>query len=184
MKILRPAALFVAIFGFYFLLSLKTELLFVGTGLAVSAILTLFAMRLLDTIRDENPNPRNIKKFAYLRYLGWLLLQIPPAAIAIAKTVITGRAPMPAVIIFDTGLRSPAARTLLANSITVVPGTMTLDVDGPTFVVHAFDPQHATDLITGSLQRRIGRLFSYELDSAPHVEWMPLNETRPAKDPA
>lgn len=184
MNILRPAVLFTALFGFWFVLSQKTELLFVSVGLLSSAALTLFAVRLLDTVRDHNPNPRDIRMFAYIRYIGWVLLQIPPAAIAIAKTVVTGRTPMPAVITFDTTLRSPTARTLLANSITVVPGTMTLDVDGQRFVVHAFDPEHAGDLITGALQRRIAHLFSYEPEPAPDVTWMPLNETQPAKDSA
>jgi len=184
MNLLRPAVLFTALFGFWFLLSQKTEALFVITGVTSAALLTWLAIRLLNSVRDVNADPRNINFGALVTYVVWLFLQIPPAAVAIARTVLTpGREPQAGVITFNTGLYSPTARTILANSITLVPGTMTLDVSGPTFVVHAFDPEHAGDLIDGSLQRRIARIFSYEPDDAPQVTWMALNETPATKDP-
>lgn len=184
MNVVRPAVLFVALFGFWFLLSQKTEPLFLLIGAVSAALLTGFAIQLLNTVRDVHADVRAINVGAAITYAVWLFFQIPPAAIAIARTVITpGRSPQPAVITFDTGLRSPTARTILANSITLVPGTMTLDVFGPTFVVHAFDPEHAGDLIDGSLQRRIARIFNYEPDDAPAVTWMALNELPPTKDP-
>lgn len=184
MKLLRPAILFTALFGFWFALSQKTDPLFLILGVVSALPLTWLALRLLDTVRDYNPNPRDINLLVLVGYVTWLFLQIPPAAVAIARTVLTtSRNPKPGVITFKTGLRSPTARTILANSITLVPGTMTLDVDGSTFVVHAFDPEHAADLIDGSLQRRIGRIFSYEPDDAPAVAWMPLNDIA-AKDPS
>jgi len=184
MKLVRPSLLFVTLFGFWFMLSQKTEPLFLIIGVVSAALLTGFAIRLLNTVRDVHADPREINISALVKYVVWLFLQIPPAAIAIARTVVTpGREPQPGVITFDTGLRSPTARTILANSITLVPGTMTLDVSGPTFVVHAFDPEHAGDLIDGSLQRRIARIFNYEPDAAPVVTWMPLNGLPPTKDP-
>jgi len=180
MKLLRPLILFTALFGFWFALSLKTEPLFLLFGAASALPLTWLAIRLLDTVRDQKADARNLNLVALVVYVGWLFLQIPPAAVAIARTVITpGRTPKPAVITFNTGLRSATARTVLANSITLVPGTMTPDVEGPTFVVHAFDPEHAADLIDGSLQRRIARIYGYEPDAPPAVTWMPLNDTLP-----
>lgn len=184
MNLLRPVILFIALFGFWFALSRKTEPLFLILGVVSALPLTWLALRLLDTVRDFNPRPGDINLLALIRYVIWLFVQIPPAAVAIARTVLTpGRNPKPGVITFTTGLKSPTARTILANSITLVPGTMTLDVDGPTFVVHAFDPEHAADLIDGSLQRRIARIFSYAPDDAPTVTWMPLNDIA-AKDPS
>jgi multicomponent Na+:H+ antiporter subunit E len=184
MKLLRPAILFIALFGFWFLLSQKTQWLFLIIGVATALPLTWLAIRLLDTVRDPKADPKALNLPALVVYVAWLFLQIPPAAVAIARTVLTpGRNPKPAVITFNTGLRSATARTILANSITLVPGTMTLDVDGPTFVVHAFDPEHAADLIDGSLQGRIARIFGYEPDEPPGVTWMPLNDIA-AKDPS
>lgn len=185
MKLLRPLILFTALFGFWFLLSQKTEPLFLILGFISAVPLTWFTLRLLDTVRDVDADPRNINIAALLWYTAWLLLQIPPAAVAISRTVLAPtRMPKPAVITFNTGLRSPTARTVLANSITLVPGTMTLDVDGATFVVHAFDPEHAADLIDGSLQNRIAKVFGYEPDDPPAVTWMPLNDTAAIKDPS
>jgi multicomponent Na+:H+ antiporter subunit E len=46
-----------------------------------------------------------------------------------------------------------------ANAMTVTPGTLTLDVDGDTFVVHCLDVGLARDVIDGRLARDVARLF-------------------------
>jgi multicomponent Na+:H+ antiporter subunit E len=80
---------------------------------------------------------------------------------------------------FTTGLHSPAARTLLANSITLVPGTMTLSVDGGSFVVHALTPRATAALASGEVQRRIARIFGAEPDAPPTMQWDPLRPELP-----
>ena len=59
---------------------------------------------------------------------------------------------------FNTTLSGDLARTTFANSITLTPGTVTLDVEGPEFVVHAVTRAMA-DLAGGQMERRIAAVF-------------------------
>jgi multicomponent Na+:H+ antiporter subunit E len=72
-------------------------------------------------------------------YGGWLLREVVIANWNVLKTVLDPRLPIdPAMIRFRSHLTSGLGRTILANSITLTPGTITVDVrpDGE-FVVHA-----------------------------------------------
>jgi multicomponent Na+:H+ antiporter subunit E len=51
------------------------------------------------------------------------------------------------------------SRVAFANSITLTPGTLTLDVDEGTFTVHCLSPGFATGIENGDMERRIRRVF-------------------------
>jgi multicomponent Na+:H+ antiporter subunit E len=93
------------------------------------------------------------------------------------------RPPRPGVVHFRTGLRSPAARTLLATSITLVPGTITLNVDGDEFIVHAFTPANMSDLASADAQARIARIFGVPADEPPVLRWEPVHDALPEDPP-
>jgi len=72
----------------------------------------------------------------------------------------------PGIVRIKTGLRSDLALTFLANSITLKPGTMTVDIDkekGILYVhwadVKSQDIEQATELIAGKLERVLKRIF-------------------------
>lgn len=160
---LRFAAQTLILLGFWLLISGQYNALFVAMGLASAALVTwatgdLVAASLGPPGRGVADLPRRAARSAW--YLLWLLGQIPPAGLQIAYYILHPRMPIePGVLRFRTDLRSQVARTLLANSITLVPGTLTLDVRGDELVVHAFVPGSAQDLIEGRMQRRIARVF-------------------------
>lgn len=70
-------------------------------------------------------------------FLGPFFYSMARANIDVAYRVITGRI-KPGIVRFQPHLRTDFARTLLANSITLTPGTLTVDVDDETgeFYVH------------------------------------------------
>lgn len=180
MRILRPAVLTSLLLGFWFALSGKTEPLFLGMGLVAALIVTRFAAPLLAEVLGDPKDTPKVDALRLLSYVAWLVLRIPPAAIDVARGIVfPSRRPRPGVVRFTTGLESPAARTLLANSITLVPGTMTLSVDGGEFVVHALTPRAAQDLASGVLQGRIARVFRLEPDTPPVMRWDPIREQLP-----
>lgn len=174
MSRLRPLGLFVALGTFWFLLSGRTDPLYLAMGAASALLVTVLAVPLLtEVIGDRETTPR-VDVIRLVAYVAWLLTRIPPAAIDVALSILLpSRAPAPGVVRFTTGLHSPAARTLLANSITLVPGTMTLSVDGGEFVVHALNRRAAADLATAEVQRRIARIFRVEPDAPPAMRWDP-----------
>ena len=51
------------------------------------------------------------------------------------------------------------SRVAFANSITLTPGTLTVDVEENTFVIHCIAEGFADDITNGDLERRITRVF-------------------------
>jgi len=176
----RPLLLFVALLAFWVLLSWRFDPLFLSMGVASALIVTRFGVPLLSDVLGAPGETSKVDLLRLLAYIGWLLTRIPPAAFDVALSILMpSRSPQPGVVRFTTGLHSPAARTLLANSITLVPGTMILSVDGGDFVVHALSAGAADDLASGEVQRRIARIFRLEPDAAPVMRWDPLRPELP-----
>jgi len=77
-------------------------------------------------------------------YLGILLWEILKANFATARMIFTSKYERePILITFHTKLKSPWAKVLLANSITLTPGTITVSVEDDKFTVHALDKDFA-----------------------------------------
>lgn len=108
-------------------------------GLAVSAALYWFICKFMDF------SPRReleyLKKSGYLlQYLYHLVREIILANFATMRLICSaGRVVEPAVIEFETHLKNDTSRFLLANSITLTPGTITVAVEGNRFIVHCLD---------------------------------------------
>lgn len=180
MNRLRPFLLLLALLAFWALLSYRLDPLFIALGVASALLVTRFGIPILSEVLGEPGATPKVDLLRLLAYLAWLLTRIPPAAVDVALSIlIPARAPRPGVVRFSTGLYSPAARTLLANSITLVPGTLTLSVDGGEFVVHALDARATRDLASGEVQRRIARIFNIEPDAPPVMRWDPLRTDLP-----
>jgi multicomponent Na+:H+ antiporter subunit E len=95
-----------------------------------------------------------------LAYAPWLLREIWIANVQVVRLVLDPRLPIdPVVVRVAMRYSSDLARTTLANSITLTPGTITLDVDGEALVVHAITRAGAEDLLSGGMARRVGRVF-------------------------
>lgn len=168
---------FVLLLGFWFLLSGRFSWLFVTFGLASAAAMTLVTHRTLGDALGPHvgglaATPRRAWRWA--SYIAWLLTRIPPAALDVARHTLRPTPTCdPHVLELTTHLASPVARALLANSISVVPGTITLDVDGQRFTVHAFTPGAADALVSAEVQNRIAHVFGQEPEPAPEVRWDP-----------
>ncbi len=172
MRQVRQLLLFVLLLAFWLLLSGQYNALFIGMGIGSAALATWFGGKLFDSaIGPASAHPR-VSAVQTLLYVVWLFGRIVPSAIQVAWVIINPRRdPRPGMVRFRTELASPAARTTLANSITLVPGTMTVDVDGDEFTVHAFFPDAADDLATATMQNRIARVFRDDEQAAPEMIW-------------
>ena len=183
MRLSRTVLLFLALLLFWQALSARLDPLFLTLGVLSAALTTAFSLRLLEHVLGSAEHTPRIHVGHLLSFLAWLLLQIPPAGFQVAAVVLDPRRPpRPGVVRFRTTLRSPAARTLLANAITLVPGTMTLSVDGNEFTVHAFTPDTTADLANGKMQSRIARAFRQEPEPPPQMHWEPVHDELP-EDP-
>jgi multicomponent Na+:H+ antiporter subunit E len=176
----RPVLLFLALFAFWILLSGRLDPLFLGMGIIAALIVTRAGIPLLAEVLGSPEKTPAIDLLRLVAYIAWLLTRIPSAAVDVALSILLpSRSPRPGVVRFTTGLHSPAARTLLANSITLVPGTMTLSVEGGEFIIHALSPRATEALASAEVQRRIARIFRVEADTPPVMRWDPLRPELP-----
>jgi multicomponent Na+:H+ antiporter subunit E len=102
-----------------------------------------------------------VKLFARrVLYVPYLLWEIAKANLAIAYVVLHPSLPIdPEMVEFDAAVWSALAVTTLANSITLTPGTLTVDVTQRHFTVHTLTPSSREDLFAGSLERAVRLVF-------------------------
>ena len=173
---------FVLLLAFWLAISGQYSPLFVGMGVASALLVTaashsFVAASLGPAVHGPSSWARRLGHLVV--YLVWLVSRIPPAGFQVAFFVLHPRMPVrPATIRFRTALESPVARTMLANSITLVPGTLTLaaEEDG-SFVVHALVPGSTDDLVSAEMQNRIAKVFLADPEPAPEVVWEPDRDT-------
>jgi multicomponent Na+:H+ antiporter subunit E len=95
-------------------------------------------------------------------YLVWLLWQIVLSNIHLMKLSLGDMKEVsPRIIKFHTGLKTDFSKFLLANSITITPGTITVKILDDVFYVHAISKAAATCL-DGNMERRIAAIFEPE----------------------
>jgi len=129
-------------------------------GIAAAALTAWLSgphLRLLDGLRLRPALPWHL-----LRFLGTFLLALIKANFDMARRVLSPRLPIrPALVEVKTELRSPLGRLLLANSITLTPGTLSVDLLDDRIVVHWIDVtpggdlEHATREIAEQFELRL-----------------------------
>jgi len=91
---------------------------------------------------------------AYMVVLVWEIIK---ANLALVK-VIYRKNPRPVVCTIHTKLKSRMARMLLANSITLTPGTITLTLKGDELTIHCLTPEMAEGLDQTVFEKRLVRI--------------------------
>jgi multicomponent Na+:H+ antiporter subunit E len=96
----------------------------------------------------------------FIAYIPWLLYQIVSSNIHVALVALSKKKPIdPRIIRFKTKLESDISWVTLANSITLTPGTITMDIKDGEFFVHALDKKVADDLHAGEMEDRVAHVF-------------------------
>ena len=158
MKFERFLALFILLFSFWLLLSTFLDWFHLFFGLLSTALVTLFTYDMVFVNEDRGNNIKKLFRFAF--YLPWILYQIILANVDVAKRVLDPKLPIdPGMITFESFLKTDLSRTTLANSITLTPGTVTIDIDDDTFLIHAIAKEPADDLLEGTMERKVAHVF-------------------------
>jgi multicomponent Na+:H+ antiporter subunit E len=107
-----------------------------------------------------------------VRYVVWLVWNVLKANIEVAKIILSPRLPInPRLVEFRTTLETELARVVVANSITLTPGTVTIDLLGERYLVHALHPNSVSAVESGELQNVVGAIFGEEPDPPPELHW-------------
>ena len=143
----------------WLLLSGHYTLLLIFFGLLSVALVVLLALR-MDVV-DREGHPLHLNSKALVVYWCWLLKEIFVSNIYVCRLILNPAMPIsPTVIALRSSQSSDLARVIFANSITLTPGTVTIDVDGDITEVHAITEEAAKSLLQGSMDSKVTALES------------------------
>ena len=146
-----------ALFALWMLLEGRWTVEIVLTGIVLSTLIYLFCWKFLDySPRREWAVIRRIPRA--VGYLFWLIGQIFVSGFMTISRIWSGREVRPHLVSFRTALRSDAAKVLLSQSITLTPGTLTVDQRDGRFLVHALDDAFTEGLRDSEMEKRIAKL--------------------------
>jgi len=135
--------LFIFLMAIWIILTNTTETTEVLTGFLISLTLALILSKNYQTLGLP---PISIKRIAYLiMFILVLLKEIVKANFDVAYRVLHPKMPIkPGIVIIKTELKPDIAKVLLANSITLTPGTFTLDIKGDELLIHWINVKSVT----------------------------------------
>lgn len=109
-----------------------------GFGVA-SVLLVVYVVRRMDDV-DGDRFQIHLKPFALASYLVWLMVEIAKANWAVTKIVLSPKMPMRQHL-FDVpySQKTDLGQVIYANSITLTPGTISVETEDGHFLVHALD---------------------------------------------
>ncbi|MCA9576072.1 MAG: Na+/H+ antiporter subunit E [Polyangiales bacterium] len=150
---LRTVVVVVAFSVLWVLLSWHFEPLIVLCG-AVSVAATVAIMRRLD-LMDREGAPFELT-LRVLVFIPWLVREIVMANLQMARVVLSPRLRIqPHLIRVPASQRTPVGLAIHANTITITPGTISLDVRDGTILVHALTEAAASEDGSGDIDRKI-----------------------------
>ena len=140
-------------FGLWLLLSGHYTPLLLIFGLASSAAVVAVALR-MDLV-DHEGHPIHLTRRAFV-YWPWLAWEVVKANVDVARRVLAPSLPIsPTLVRLRASQRSELALVVYANSITLTPGTISVDVEPGEILVHALTRDGARALQSGEMDRRV-----------------------------
>jgi multicomponent Na+:H+ antiporter subunit E len=141
------------LFVVWLLLSGHYEPLVISFGVVSCALVVVISTRM--DVADREGQPIHLTWNA-LVYWPWLMWQIVLANIDVARRVLSPALPVsPTLIRVKVSQKSDLGKVIYANSITLTPGTISMDVTGDEILVHALTREAAQSLEEGEMDRRV-----------------------------
>lgn len=151
-----PFILFICLFGFWIVVSETLDIQHVIVGAIVAYLVELFNRDFLKDFHFYGKEKFIKKTLIFTSVLLILIKDMIIANIQVAMIVLSPKMPIsPGIVTFKTDLKSPLAKTILANAITLTPGTLTIDVAEDIFVVHYLTKANAEDVRNWNVKQKI-----------------------------
>lgn len=152
---MRALSLVVILFAFWLLLS-GYFVPFLLTMGAVSAIAVAMLGRRMGLVDDEGHPIRLGWRLIF--YWPWLFKEIAKSAWDVSRIILSPRLPVsPTLVRAKTSQKTTVGVVTYANSITLTPGTISVDVKQGEILVHALTREAAAGLLEGEMDRRVTR---------------------------
>lgn len=151
---LRIASLLVALYVFWILMSGMFEPFELGLG-AMSVIAVTWLARHME-VADREGHPAHLRLVAVLSYWIWLFKEIWISGLQVAWIILHPRLPIsPTLVRFRPSQETAVGLATHANSITLTPGTITVQANHQEFLVHALTREGAAGVVESEMNRRV-----------------------------
>ena len=152
----QTISLFITLAAFWLINSGHYTLLILSLGL-ISIFLVLFIARRMDVVDHESGLlPRTLKMPVYSL---WLIKEVILSNISVVKHIWLGNETIsPVLTTIKSSQKTDMGKFIYANSITLTPGTVAVDLVGDQITVHALLRENIEALQAGEMDRRISRL--------------------------
>ncbi|MAG29364.1 MAG: hypothetical protein CL908_00535 [Deltaproteobacteria bacterium] len=152
----RALILFVHLMIVWLLLSGHYDATLITYGVLCCAGVVALVARLGILDMEALPTHLGVRPFLYIP---WLLKEIVLSNLSVAKVILTPSLPIhPRILRISASQKTQVGQVMYANSITLTPGTVTLDVRNGQFLVHALTEDSAEGLLSGEMDRRVAHL--------------------------
>ena len=142
--------------GAWWLWSGHTEPMMIMFAVVSIALVLFLAKRLDDESGETLPYRLGLRPVFYLPYIIW---EIVKANIDVAKVIVSPSLPIsPKVFRAKASQKTVIGQVIYANSITLTPGTITLDLRDGEVLVHALTHDSAAGIEEGGMDRRCAKL--------------------------
>ncbi len=143
----------VSLLAFWLLMSGVYTGLIISLGV-LSVLLVLYIAHRMD-IHDHETFPIHLTRgiFGYWR---WLAREVFKANIDVARIVLSRRMRLsPRIVRVRSSQHTDLGHVILANSITLTPGTVSVEIEGDEIIVHALTEELAEGVLNGEMDRRV-----------------------------
>ena len=133
---MRSIGMVIVLSALWLLLSGIYTTMIMGLGFA-SVLLVVFIIRRMDA-QDNDRVELHLSPFRFAKYLAWLMVEIARANWAVTKTILSRNMNIRQhLFAVPATQKTDLAQVIFANSITLTPGTITVETEGDHFLVHA-----------------------------------------------
>ncbi len=105
---------------------------------------------------------RSFPVLRFLMFAPWHLWQVVVSNLRVAKVSLSRQAAIePRFLRVDPGLGNEGrALTMLGSAVTLTPGTLTVEIEPGSMLVHSLDSASSRDIEEGTMARRVKKVFS------------------------
>lgn len=155
------------LFGVWILFSGKLDAFHLGSGVLAALLIVWLDRQLGPANFEKGDSPLRPNAGRILLYIPWLIGQMLLSSWQVARAVLDPAMRQkidPNLVSFRSKQPHTIARVVLGNSITLTPGTLTLDIEGEEFLVHSLTEGTARSLLDGTMQRKVAAMFNADLE--------------------
>lgn len=154
---LRSISLLIALCVFWVLLSGYFTPFLLAAGAACALLVVWFAYRMEVIDREAHPIDLGLKML--VSYWPWLLKEIVKSGWDVSRRIIDPRLPIsPTLVRFTPSQKTDLGLVIHANSITLTPGTIAIEVGHGEFLVHALTREAGAGLAGSEMDSRVAAM--------------------------